>query len=361
MKKILTVLITMIFCFTPLAGCANNNLDKGKSDLIRNISFSPDGKKIIFDRKKDDKSFMIHLYDLTTGELSAYRSPAGEDWTMARCSFDGKRIAFTITPHIGEKWDIANSQIAVMAPDGRNVKKITNTTGFKVDSSFSHDGKKIIYVRAGRIRKEGKTAATDYDIYEVDLETGKETRLTWYKFYMMSMPYYYPDDEKIIFSAYGPPSMFPDIAENDDESIRIRQAELNAKSLQIFKTLGDNIYVIKKGQKELPEPFIKSKDGLRRPLLTKNGTIFFQIQANKPGWTSYWNQFFQYSADGKHRCITNLKATSIWSAAISNDGALLAIVYGDSAINNIVIYQVKDGSSREITLPDQPSRIINSQ
>jgi hypothetical protein len=39
----------------------------------------------------------------------------------------------------------------------------------------------------------------------------------------------------------------------------------------------------------------------------------------------------------------------------------MAIVYGEQTKNKIVIYQVKDGKSKEITLPDQPSRIINSK
>jgi hypothetical protein len=98
-------------------------------------------------------------------------------------------------------------------------------------------------------------------------------------------------------------------------------------------------------------------------MLTEDGTIFFQIWGQKSGWTKLWKQYFQYSADGKHRCITNLKAINSVSGAISYDGEMLAVIYGydDSRINNIVIYRVKDGTSREITLPDQPSRIINSQ
>jgi hypothetical protein len=52
---------------------------------------------------------------------------------------------------------------------------------------------------------------------------------------------------------------------------------------------------------------------------------------------------------------------SIWSQAVSPQGELVAIVYGEMTKNKIVICQVKDGKSREITLPDQPSRIINSQ
>jgi hypothetical protein len=39
----------------------------------------------------------------------------------------------------------------------------------------------------------------------------------------------------------------------------------------------------------------------------------------------------------------------------------VAIVHGEMNKNKIVICQVKDGTSKEIALPDQPSRIINAQ
>lgn len=342
-------------------GCAN--MDKGQSnDSIGSISFSPDGKKILFNRRNGGNTYyMIQVYDLRTGELSAYRSPNDEEWYDARYSFDGKRIVFGIMPHKGNQWDIVNSQIAIMAPDGSNRRKITSTKGFKTCPSFSHDGKKIIYVRAGKLRDEGKTVAKDYDIYEVDLETGVESRLTWFKFFMMSPPYYFPDDESFIFSAYGPPFIFSGIVEGDYGAIQKKQAIL--KDIRGRISLDDDIYVIKKGQRELSEPLIKSKDGLRNPLLTKDGRIFFKTQAYKPDGSGDWEQFFQYSTDGKHKRITNLKATTIWSGAVSNDGELLAIVYDVAPVREIykiVIYQVKDGSRRDITLSDQPSRIINA-
>jgi len=354
----------IILFFTACAGFATMDKEK-KQDSIGSISFSPDGKKILFHRSKGGNPYyMIQVYDLQTGELSAYKSPDGEQWGQARYSFDGESIVFEILPYKEKQWDIANSQLAIMTPDGSKVRKITSSSGFKGYPSFSHSDKKVIYIKSGIIRKEGKTPAMDYDIHEVDLETGKETRLTWFKFFEISEPYYLPNDERIIFSAFGTPRMFPGIAENDSKAIRKKQAELDAKSLQLFNKLGDNIYIVKKEQKELPEPLIKSKDGLRDPLITMNGTIFFETQAYKPDGKGDGTQYFQFSADGKHRRITNLHATTIWSAAVSNDGALLAVVYDVAPareIKRIVLYQVKDGTSREITLPDQPSRIINSQ
>ena len=340
-------------------------MDKGKNeDYINYISFSPDGKKILFDRKKDDKPYMIHVYDLETGVLSAYQPPDNERWSMARYSNDGKKIVFSIIPRGEKKLQLDKIQLAIMDPTGKNLIKITNSPNPKIYPSFSHSGKKVIYVHAGKIRDEGKTPAADYDVYEVDLETGKEIRLTWFKFFMMSASFYFPDDESFIFSAFATPNMFPGIAENDSEAIRKKQAELDDKSLQSFKRLGDNIYIMKTGQKELPKPLIKSKDGVRNPLLTKDGTILFSSWAYKPDGKGEGEQFFQYSSDGKNQRITKLKATSIWSGAVSNAGELLAVVYDvapNREIKKIVIYQIKDGTSREIILPDHPSRIINRQ
>ncbi len=354
MKKIIIVIMTMLFCFPAFAGCAT--MDKGKSeDYINYISFSPDGKKILFDRKKDDKSYMVHVYDLETGILSAYQPPDNERWSMARYSNDGKKIVFSIIPRSEKKLQLDKMQLAIMDPDGKNVIKITNSPNPKIYPSFSHSGKKVIYVRAGKIRDEGKTPAADYDVYEIDLETGKEIRLTWFKFFMMSASFYFPDDESIIFSAFSTPSIFPGVAENDSETIRKKQAELDAKSLQSFKRLGDNIYIIKKGQKELPEPLIKSKDGLRNPLLTKDGTILFSSWAYKPDGRGEGEQFFQYLSNGKNRRITNMKNHQIMSAAISLKGDFIAV----TMINKILINRIQDGTSKEISLPDQPSRIIN--
>lgn len=56
-----------------------DNLKRSQIENIRNISFSPDGKRIIFDRVQKNK-VMINMYDLETGELSAYEVPQGEQW-----------------------------------------------------------------------------------------------------------------------------------------------------------------------------------------------------------------------------------------------------------------------------------------
>ena len=327
----------------------------GKHDFIRNISFSPDGKKILFDRMRNNRHFIIHVYDLETGELSAYQPPIGEKWNAARYSFGGKRLVFKTTPIVGQHWDYTNSQIAIMNPDGKNIKKITNTRGFKVAPSFSHSGKKIIYGQAGMIRESGRAPATEYDVYEVDIGSGRETRLTRFKFYMMSDPYYFPDDKTFIFSAESP-FAYPGIPDNDRDALRRIREEFKSRYQD------NTIFVMREGEKTL-KPFIELNEYSSSPVLSADGSVLiFQAQAYKPDGSGDFGQFFVYSPDGKHRRITHLRATSIWSQAISPDGKFLAVVYDVAPareINRIIIYRVADGTGKEISLPDQPSRIIN--
>jgi Tol biopolymer transport system component len=91
-----------------------------EEDTISNVSFSHDGKKVVFDRCQN-KGCQIQIYDLETGELAAYQSPKGERWTMGKYSYDGKRIAFSVFPiKSNDDLDLGNMQIAVMDADGKN-------------------------------------------------------------------------------------------------------------------------------------------------------------------------------------------------------------------------------------------------
>ncbi|MBN1364373.1 MAG: PD40 domain-containing protein [Syntrophaceae bacterium] len=362
-KKIFATVIVVLFCFPLFGGCAT--MDIKKQDIIREISFSPDGKKIIFDRRNAGNSNRVHVYNLETGELAAYQPPKGEKWFHAQYSFDGKRIVFIVSAED----DPLNPQIAIMNLDGKNVRKITNTQGLKFSPSFSHSGKKIIFARPDVIRTSGKTPAADFDVYEVDVETGRETRLTYFKFFSVSAPYYFPDDKTFVF--YGDfPRAYPAIP-GSDRSIDIMKKV--RKELE-FKYKNNFIYVMQANEKELkpylvmPEyvkkykMYVASSESSRSPSLSADGSVLIFISIGyKPDGSAMGEQLYQYSVDGNHRQITHLPMGLIWSQTVSPNGELVAIVRGGQATNKIVICKIKDGTTREIILPVEPSRIINAQ
>jgi len=186
-------------------------------DIISNLSFSHDGKNVVFDRCHEGDC-QIQVYNLETGELAAYQSPRNEQWTMGKYSYDGKKITFSVIPiKPNDDLDLGNMQIAVMDDDGKNLKKVTTGSGAKLYPTFSHNGKKILYACAARIREKGKTPAADYDAWEVGLTTGKQTQLTFFEYFYMGYLTYFPDDERFIY--YGDrPSVFQGLASFGNET-----------------------------------------------------------------------------------------------------------------------------------------------
>ncbi len=346
-----TIFVLMALIFL-IEGCATMK----NKDHINNISFSFDGKKILFSRQKGEGPAQIQVYNLETSVLSAYKSPDDELWSMARYSYDGSSIVFIIYPKVDKKLDLAGMQVAVMDSDGKNIKKVTNSPGVKIYPSFSHSGKKIIYAGADTIRESGKTRAADYDVYEVDVKTGRESRLTKFRFFQMSSLYYLPDDTSFIFFAEYPRAC-PENPDCGYDAMKKAQEDYKTRYKE------NNIFLMRPGEKNL-RPYIEFYSYSSRPMLSADGSRLFFRGRGKPETGGGWEQFYLYSPDGNHRCLTNIISTSVWSGAVSPTGNLLAAVYDiapEREKRKIVIYDVEGGSSREIVLPDQPSRIINGK
>jgi len=301
---------------------------------------------VLFDRCRDE-GCQIQVYDLETGELAAYQSPANERWTMARQSYDGKKIVFSVMPVIDRHLDLSEMQIAVMDVDGKNIKKITTGPGAKLYPTFSHSGRKVLYSRAAYMRKQGKTPAAQYDAWEVDLATGTQTELTYFKYFYMGYLTYFPDDERFIF--YGElPEAFPGLDLPKDNP---KKAQEMIRQEQMKKKVGiGGVLTMKKGYL-LPQDQYDFGEGFNaeRPLLSKDGSrLIFEKSASA-------GEFYLYSPDGNHKHIGG--GGSIDSAAISPDGELLGVISVHLAVD---IYKVQDGKpQKSLYLQYAKKKIVN--
>lgn len=295
-------------------------------DTINNLSFTPDGKKVVFDRCHKI-GCQIQVYNLETGDLAAYKSPLMERWTMGKYSDDGKRITFSVIPiKLTGGLDLGAMQIAVMDADGKNYKKVTTGAGAKLYPVFSHNGKKILYACAARIRKSGKTPAADYDAWEIDLTTGKQTRLTYFEYFYMGNLTYFPDDERFIY--YGElPDLFDGVRLSGD------RGGFEQKMMELAKKgLGIHAVVVMKGRELIPNPYDFGDVVPGKPLLSKDGSIL--IYEKSPS-----GNFYLYSPDGNHMLVG--KGGSVSAAAISSDGLLLGVISADYILQ---IFNVRDSS-----------------
>jgi WD40 repeat protein len=317
------ILITIM---TSIGGCFSMFEEK---DTISNLSFSHDGKKVVFDRCRND-GCQIQIYDLETGELAAYQSPHNERWTMGRYADDGKRIAFSVFPiKPNDDLDLGNMEIAVMDANGKNFKKVTTGPGAKLYPTFSHNGKKILYACAARIRESGKTPAADYDAWEVNLETGEQTRLTHFEYFNMGNLTYFPDDERFIYDGYRP-GIYEDLRSYpDEEGFRVKMGELERQGKRIGGV------VVMKGKELIKNPYVFPEQTFpQQPLLSKDGSVMIYEKSQS-------GDFYLYSSDVKHRYVGG--GGFVNSAAISPDGELLAMI----AVSEVLdIFTVKDGKKK---------------
>ena len=339
---ILSLLILLLFLslMAPPGICMSIRVPK---DSIANLSFNHDGKKVVFDRCRNE-GCQIQVYDLGTGELAAYQSPHNERWTMGKYSYDGKKIAFSVIPvKPNDELDLGAMQIAVMDADGKNFKKVTTGPGAKLYPTFSHNGKKILYACAARIRESGKTPAADYDAWEVDLTKGKQTQLTFYEYFYMGNLTYFPDDERFIF--YGNiPCLYEGLrCYPNEDAFRVKMREL----IRQGKSIGG--VVVMKGKELIKNPYVFPEQTFpQKPLLSKDGSVLIYEKSH--------GRFYLYSPDGNHRLAVD--AGPSVSAAISPDGELFAMITAGNV--TIDTFTVRDGKRIQIFyVPFAKKKIIN--
>ena len=337
-----------------------------EKDTISELSFSHDGKKVVFDRCKNE-GCQIQVYDLETGELAAYQSPKGERWTMGKYAYDGKKITFSVIP-INSKGilDLGEMQIAIMDADGKNYKKVTTGQGAKLYPTFSHSGKKILYARAAHIRTQGRTPAGQYDAWEVNLENGGQTQLTFFEYFYMGNLSYFPDDERFIY--YGEmPNVFPGARYGYGTDFNKNMVELAKKGMGIHGL------VVMKGQELIPNPYRFPEQTLpQKSLLSKDGSMLIYEK-------SHSGKFFLYSEDGNHRLVVDAGPST--SVSISPDWKLFAIIavsktidtftvadgkrkhilYLSCALKTIENFEevMKKSKTLYIMIPEKPARMIN--
>ncbi len=209
---------------------------------------SPDNKTLMFDYYTPVGP-KTATYDVSTGKIRAYNDEVNKVNEGAMYSPDGTKISYLGSRQINEPLDVYimnadgtnRRQItkdvqalgaAFFSPDGKklsflgrknstdpfnlfivdvngsNLRQITTDKNVKGVPDFSPDAKRIIYKRS-HLRRERAFPLkgemdTAWDMYEFNLVTGVEKRLTNYNFYKAYNPKYMSDGKRFTFSAECP-------------------------------------------------------------------------------------------------------------------------------------------------------------
>src|SRR5436305_14618763 len=169
--------------------------------------FSGDGRQLIFQSKRDGRP-CDQIYVMNADGSDVRRVSTGKGRTTCSYFFpSGKRILFSST-HLaspdcppppdyshGYVWAIyPGYDIFTANPDGSDLKQLTNTPGYDAESTFSVDGKKIVFTSM----RDG-----DLDIYTMDADGGHVKRLTTELGYDGG-PFFSRDGRQIVYRAYHP-------------------------------------------------------------------------------------------------------------------------------------------------------------
>ena len=144
--------------------------------------FSPDGKQLIFQSKRDELNCdQIFVMDIESGAAEMVSNGKGK----TTCSFffpDGDRILYSTTFLADEACppppDYSKGYVWKLHPefdvftsgiDGSDLRQLTDTPGYDAEATTSPDGSKIIFTSM----RDG-----DLDLYTMDADGGNVTRIT---------------------------------------------------------------------------------------------------------------------------------------------------------------------------------------
>jgi TolB protein len=169
--------------------------------------FSFDGKQLIFQSKRDGHG-CDQIYRMKTDGSGVKRVSNGEGRTTCSYFFKGgKRVIYAST-HGGAKecppnpdmsqgyvWAVyPDYDLYTATPDGKDIRRLTNTPGYDAEATISPDGKKIVFTS----ERDG-----DLDLYSMDIDGRNIKRLTDAVGYDGGA-FYSPDGRMIVYRRSTP-------------------------------------------------------------------------------------------------------------------------------------------------------------
>lgn len=291
--------------------------------------FSPDGKHLIFQSKRDgfecDKIYMM----TSDGKDMHMVSTDGGAHTCSYFSKDKDFILYSSTLHDGQDcpevfkpanpheyvWPLRNFEIYKADLDGSNVVALTNNDGYDAEATVHPFEEKIIFssLRNG-----------DMDIYTMNYEGGDIQRIT-HDFGYDGAAFYSPDASKIVWRAWYP--------ETDEERAHWQESI-------------ENNYV-----KAVPlEIYVANADGSEKVQLTSNGATNWApswhpdgkrivFASNMDDWNEELGTFghnfelYMIDVDGKNRVRLTHNETFDAFPMFSPDGKKLVYASNRDANN----------------------------
>ena len=258
--------------------------------VISRVSIHPDGEHWIFTEAVDKTggvmTNIVWLFHLPTRKLRRYQLPEDHQYGYVRFSPSGRFVVMARYPNQRDGSEaeyrrvISEVELVMMNMDGSEFKVLSVPKGMLLMPVVSPDEKKVLYSISKKMRDPGeRTLLTNFDIYEFDIESGKNypysRSLTFYSFHSID----YISNDEILIGAYGllaggsVPSHTPSIHASE-------------------------VYYLKRGSEEGPRALFSMFKSANDPTVDAKGNIFFEAYVDNVGIS-----IVRHSSE---------KSTSIW-------------------------------------------------
>lgn len=219
--KYLSVTFLLIITFLSNSGVNGQNLAVAGERRLSNIKqltfggenaeayFSSDGKQLIFQSKRDGRG-CDQIYKMNIDGSGVKMVSNGDGRTTCSYFFKGGKKVLYASTHGGAKecppnpdlsmgyvWPVYSEfDIYTSTPDGKDIKKLTDTPGYDAEATISPNGKKIVFTS----ERDG-----DLDLYSMDSNGKNIKRLTDAVGYDGGA-FYSPDNKMIVYRRSTPQS-----------------------------------------------------------------------------------------------------------------------------------------------------------
>ncbi len=350
---------TAFLVVTMLAqSCAGEKDKRNHLDHFTNvdgISLSSGGDQLTFTGcgHKDYTGCTIYRYDRKENVLYRYVHEDKSIQVMgAQYWSDSNRFLLVTVPKSQDGSQVLNQmQVAIMNPDGTGLKQLTEGRGVKAAYMLSHDGKTLVY-SSGRTRTEGKTPAAHFDYHARDVSTGKEVQITDHSFYQLSTPYFTSDGKSIVFDNRGP-MRIPGSTDSNSAAKYREEYERKYRWNTIIQYPVDG-----SGINRLPEPWFVHGIGSSKPIITKDGSLWFE---GRTGGIGYYRRY----PDGKITELTDEelvvgKTRCLFEMSIDSTVRWMAILYedlGNDKARSLGIFDIMNRQCTSISVPATATNI----
>jgi hypothetical protein len=292
----------------------------GLTDKEASVAASPDGNQLLF--STNNWLHGLRLLDTRSGKFDVIAVDQGKVWEMPAWSRDGKHVVAVSISIRDNRRNLDDMQLVSVDPKTWRGRAITASHGVKIFPFFSADNKSVYFFK-GEIRESGKTPASRYDLYVIDLGSGKERRLTHEGFYQVNRG----DDNGMTVLFNATPMA---------KSVKDAFSSNTAMTLFLYSETTQNV-------RSLP---IQAGEGVFffiSPMRSRSGNLYFLAAKSRPGGGSYLWCLLRAQADGtKPVILRELPISMGFDMARDTNEIFVADRIGEE----LVVRRLRDSAAR---------------